>query len=200
MNPIKLNIKRFGATSLASQGLEPQLTPQFFNQEEYQIQLKENFIIVFESNQFLGEGFELIAESVSLPQRQIQQIPISYGNKTINVAGRNSFTNMTINVRDVISADTELKITKWCEAIVNTNKGTRGIIGDSTGKNGYKIDIEVIPLDPNGTKGRPSIARGCFPINVNWGDLSYTDTGIRTLSLEVSVDDYARKEVFDDTI
>lgn len=197
MNPIKLNIQRFGATSLASQGLEAQLTPQFFNQEEYQIQLKENFIIVFESNQFLGDGFELIAESVSLPQRQIQQIPISYGNKTINVAGRNSFTNMTINVRDVINADTELKITKWCEAIVNTNKGTRGIIGDSTGKNGYKIDIEIIPLTPNGDKGRPSIARGCFPINVNWGDLSYTDTGIRTLSLEVSVDDYARKEVFD---
>lgn len=181
-------------------GVTPQLTPNFFNTEAYQIQLKENFIIVFEKNDFLGDGFELIAESVSLPQRQIQQIPINYGNKTINVAGRNSFSNLTINVRDVISKDTELKLTKWAEAIVNTNTGTRGPIGDNTGKNGYKISIEIIPLDPNGTKGRPSIARGCFPISINWGDLSYTDTGIRTLSIECSVDDYARKEVFDDTI
>ena len=188
------------STLLSGEGLEAQLTPNFFNTEDYQIQLKENFIIVFEKNNFLGEGFELIAESVSLPTRQIQQIPINYGNKTINVAGRNSFTNLTINVRDVISKDTELKLTKWAEAIVNTNNGTRGIIGDSTGKNGYKISIEIIPLDPNGTKGRPSIARGCFPISISWGDLSYNDTGIRTLSIECSVDDFARKEVFDGTI
>ena len=188
------------STLLADQGLQAQLTPNFFNTEAYQIQLKENFIIVFEKNDFLGEGFELIAESVTLPTRQIQQIPINYGNKTINVAGRNSFTNLTINVRDVISKDTELKLTKWAEAIVNTNDGTRGIIGDSTGKHGYKISIEIIPLDPNGTKGRPSIARGCFPISINWGDLSYNDTGIRTLSIECSVDDFARKEVFDGTI
>ena len=188
------------STLLSGEGLEAQLTPNFFNTEEYQIQLKENFIIVFEKNNFLGEGFELIAESVTLPTRQIQQIPVNYGNKTINVAGRNSFSNLTITVRDVISKDTELKLTKWAEAIVNTNNGTRGIIGDNTGKNGYKISIEIIPLDPNGTKGRPSIARGCFPISINWGDLSYNDTGIRTVSIECSVDDFARKEVFDGTI
>ena len=55
-----------------------------------------------------------------------------------------------------------------------------------------------IPLTPNGDKGRPSIAKGCFPISVDWGSLSYTDTGIRTLTLEISVDDYARKEIFDE--
>ena len=105
---------------------------------------------------------------------------------------------MNITVRDVISADTELKITKWFEAILNLKKGTRGIIGDAAGKKGYKINIEIIPLTPNGDKGRPSIAKGCFPISVDWGTLSYTDTGIRTLSMEISVDDFGRKEIFED--
>lgn len=191
--------KSYGAQDLVlGQNITPTLTPDFFNTEEYQIQLKENFIIVFEKNNFLGEGFELIAESVTLPQRQIEQIAVPYANKNINIAGRNSFTNMTIVVRDVISADTEMKITKWFESILNIKKGTRGIIGDASGKNGYKINIEIIPLTPNGDKGRPSIAKGCFPISVDWGSLSYTDTGIRTLTLEISVDDYARKEIFDE--
>lgn len=191
--------KSYGAQDLVlGQNITPTLTPDFFNTEEYQIQLKENFIIVFEKNNFLGEGFELIAESVTLPQRQIEQIAVPYANKNINIAGRNSFTNMTIVVRDVISADTEMKITKWFESILSIKKGTRGIIGDASGKNGYKINIEIIPLTPNGDKGRPSIAKGCFPISVDWGSLSYTDTGIRTLTLEISVDDYARKEIFDE--
>lgn len=178
--------------------VNPVLTPDFFNTEEYQLQLKENFIVVFEKNDFLGDGFELICESVGLPQRQIEQIAVPYANKNINIAGRNSFSNMNITVRDVISADTELKITKWFEAILNLKKGTRGIIGDAAGKKGYKINIEIIPLTPNGDKGRPSIAKGCFPISVDWGTLSYTDTGIRTLSMEISVDDFGRKEIFED--
>lgn len=176
----------------------PVLTPDFFNTQEYQLQLKENFIVVFEKNKFLEDGFELICESVTLPQRQIEQIAVPYANKNINIAGRNSFSNMTIVCRDVISADTELKITKWFESILALRTGTRGIIGDDNGKNGYKINIEIIPLTPNGDKGRPSIAKGCFPISVDWGTLSYTDTGIRTLSMEISVDDFGRKEIFEE--
>ena len=185
-------------TLLSSEGLTPQLTPNFFNTRDYQIQMKENFIIVFEKSSFLGEGFELIAESVSLPERQFAKIEVPYANKNINLAGRNSFSDMRIVVRDVISADTELTLTKWAEAILNIKDGTRGIVGNETGKNGYKLDIEIIPLSPNGDKGRPSIARGCFPVSISWGDLSYTDSGIRTLDLTISVDDFARKEVFTD--
>ena len=191
--------KQYGATSLSSgMDITPVLTPDFFNTEQYQLQLKENFIVIFESNDFLPEGFELIAESVTLPSRQIEQIAVPYANKNINIAGRNTFSNMTIVVRDVISADTEMAITQWFEKILALRTGTRGIIGDDSGKNGYKINIEVIPLTPNGDKGRPSIAKGCFPISVDWGALSYTDTGIRTLTMEISVDDFGRKEIFED--
>ena len=95
-------------TLLSSEGLTPQLTPNFFNTRDYQIQMKENFIIVFEKSSFLGEGFELIAESVSLPERQFAKIEVPYANKNINLAGRNSFSDMRIVVRDVISADTSI--------------------------------------------------------------------------------------------
>lgn len=185
-----------GSKPLSTSGINPVLTPDFFNTSEYQLQLKENFVVVFENTGFL-KGFELICESVTLPQRQIEQIAVPYANKNINIAGRNTFTNMTIVVRDVISADTEAQITNWFEKILALKTGIRGDIGDSTGKNGYKCNIEVIPLSPNGNLGRPSIAKGCFPISVDWGTLSYTDTGLRTLTMELSVDDYARKEVFD---
>lgn len=195
--PMKLNIQQFAATELALGGVQPKLTPDFFNTDEYQLQLKENFIIVFETNNILGENFELLAESVQLPQRQIDAISIPYANKNINIAGRNSFTNMTITVRDVISKDTELLLSRWFEKMLQLKTGVRGSIGDNTGKNGYKINIEVIPLTPNGDRGRPSIAKGCFPVSMDPGALSYTDTGVRTFSIEVAVDDFGRKELFD---
>ena len=185
-----------GATKLSTSGITPVLTPDFFNTSDYQLQLKENFVVIFESTDFL-DGFELIAESVTLPQRQVEQIAVPYANKNINVAGRNSFSNMTIVVRDVISKDTEAQITNWFERILSLKTGVRGPITKENGKDGYKVNIEVIPLSPNGDYGRPSIAKGCFPISVDWGTLSYTDTGIRTLSMELSVDEFGRKEVFE---
>lgn len=194
---MKLDIQLFAATELALGGVQPKLTPDFFNTEEYQLQLKENFIVVFETNDILGQNFELLAESVTLPQRQIDAISIPYANKNINIAGRNSFTNMTIVVRDVISKDTELLVSQWMEKMLKLKTGVRGSIGDNTGKNGYKINIEVIPLTPNGDKGRPSIAKGCFPVSFDPGSLSYSDTGVRTFSIELAVDDFGRKELFD---
>lgn len=180
--------------TLAQEGITPQLTPNFFNTDEYQLQLQENFIIVFQQLQGLFDGFELIAQSVTPPTRSTETIPVNYANMTINVAGRQSFGNMSITFRDVISKDTELALTKWMEAILSLNKGTRGSIEQ------YKTSIEIIPMDPNGVTGRPSIAYGCFPINVNWGDLSYDSTGVRTISVDFAVDYYARKEVFEGLI
>lgn len=188
-----------GSTKLSTSGITPVLTPDFFNTADYQIQLKENFVVVFEKTDFL-DGFELICESVTLPQRQIEQIAVPYANKNINIAGRNTFTNMTLVVRDVIKKDTEAQITNWMERILQLRTGIRGQIGNENGKEGYKTNVEVIPLSPNGDYGRPSIARGCFPVNIDWGNLSYTETGIRTITIELSVDDYGRRELWDESI
>ena len=186
------------STKLSVEGINPQLTPNFFNTDAYQLQLHENFVIVFGAVNGdapgLFDGMELVASSVTPPSRSYETIPVNYANKTINIAGRNSFGTMTITFRDVISKDTELAFTAWMESILSLKKGTRGSIEK------YKLPIEIIPLSPNGDSGRPSIATGCFPVNINWGDLSYDDTGIRVLNVEFSVDDYARKEVFDDSI
>ena len=189
---LPLNIQLFADTQLmplSEEGITPVLTPDFFNTDDYQLQLQENFIVIFESKDGFN-GFELLAASVTLPTRSYEAIPVNYANKTINVAGRVSFSNMSIVVRDVISKDTELQLTKWAESILSVKKGTRGSIEK------YKVNVEIIPLSPNGDKGRPSIARGCFPVSINWGDLSYDNTGIRTLSIELAVDDFARKEVW----
>lgn len=188
------------STNLLADGSKVHLTPDFFNTAEYQLQLRENFIVILESNKFFSEGIELVAEAVTLPSVSVDSIPVPYVNKNINIAGRKNFGNMTIVFRDVIAKDTELQVTRWLESIVGTKTGERGHIGNEIGKEGYKINIQVIPLSPNGDKGRPSQARGCFPINVDWGNLSYTDTGVRTFTVELAVDDFARKEVYDDLI
>lgn len=190
---MKLDIQRFAADGgdlLSSEGITPVLTPDFFNTDEYQLQLQENFVIIFQSKDGF-DGFELLAASVTPPTRSYETIPVNYANKTINVAGRVSFGTMNIVVRDVIKKDTELQLTKWAESILSVKEGTRGSIEK------YKVNVEIIPLSPNGDRGRPSIARGCFPVEINWGDLSYENTGIRTVSITLAVDDYARKEVWD---
>lgn len=187
-----------GATNLTIGGEKARLTPDFFNTSEYQLQLRENFIIVFEKSAFFKDGIELVAESVTPPSVSIENISVPYGNKNINVAGRKSYGTMTIVFRDVIAKDTEEQVTRWLESIVKTKTGERGPIGNEQGSNGYKINIEVIPLTPNGDKGRPSLAKGVFPVSVDWGTLSYTDTGMRTFSVELAVDDYIRKDVYDE--
>ena len=195
MEKLKLNLQLFaeGGESLANESISPVLTPDFFNTDPYQLQLQENFIIIFQSKKGF-DGFELLAASVTPPTRSYEAIPVNYANKTINVAGRVSFGNMTIVVRDVIKKDTELQLTKWAESILSVKKGTRGSIEK------YKVNVEIIPLSPNGDSGRPSIARGCFPTDINWGDLSYDNTGIRTVTITLAVDDYARKEVWEDKV
>lgn len=190
---LKLDLQRFASTPLANEGITPVLTPDFFNTDDYQLQLQENYIIIFQSKPGF-DGFELLASSVTPPTRSYESIPVNYANKTINVAGRVSFGSMNITVRDVIKKDTELQLTKWAEAILSVKKGTRGSIEK------YKVNVEIIPLSPNGDSGRPSIARGCFPTEINWGDLSYDNTGIRTVSITLAVDDYARKEVWDGVV
>lgn len=186
---LKLDLQRFASTPLANEGITPVLTPDFFNTDDYQLQLQENYVVIFQSKPGF-DGFELLAQSVTLPTRSYESIAVNYANKTINVAGRVSFGTMQIVVRDVIKKDTELQLTKWAESILSVKKGTRGSIEK------YKVNVEVIPLSPNGDSGRPSIARGCFPTEISWGDLSYDNTGIRTLSITLSVDDFARKEVW----
>lgn len=190
---LKLDLQRFASTPLANEGITPALTPDFFNTPDYQLQLQENFVVIFQSKPGF-DGFELLAASVTPPTRSYETIPVNYANKTINVAGRVSFGNMTIVVRDVIKKDTELQLTAWAESILSVKKGTRGKIED------YKVNVEIIPLSPNGEGGRPSIARGCFPVDINWGDLSYDNTGIRTVSITLACDDYARKEVWTDAV
>ena len=190
---LKLDLQRFASTPLANEGITPVLTPDFYNTDDYQLQLQENFVVIFQSKPGF-DGFELLAASVTPPTRSYETIPVNYANKTINVAGRVSFGNMTIVVRDVIKKDTELQLTKWAESILSVKQGTRGSIEK------YKVNVEIIPLSPNGDSGRPSIARGCFPVEINWGDLSYDNTGIRTVSITLAVDDYARKEVWDGTV
>ena len=193
MERLPLNIQLFADSPLSEEGVSAVLTPDFFNTPDYQLQLQENFIVIFESKAGF-DGFELLAASVTLPTRSYEALAVNYANKTINVAGRVSFSNMSIVVRDVISKDTELQLTSWAESILAVKHGTRGKIED------YKVNVEIIPLSPNGDRGRPSIARGCFPVSINWGDLSYDNTGIRTLSIELAVDDFARKEVWEDTV
>ena len=193
MNRMKLDIQKFASTQLSSEGVTPVLTPDFYNTDDYQLQLQENFVVIFQSKPGF-DGFELLAASVTPPTRSYETIPVNYANKTINVAGRVSFGTMNIVVRDVIKKDTELQLTKWAESILSVKEGTRGSIEK------YKVNIEIIPLSPNGDSGRPSIARGCFPVEINWGDLSYDSTGVRTASITLAVDDYARKEVWDGTV
>ena len=193
MKRMKLDIQKFASTPLSSEGVTPVLTPDFYNTDDYQLQLQENFVIIFQSKPGF-DGFELLAASVTPPTRSYETIPVNYANKTINVAGRVSFGTMNIVVRDVIKKDTELQLTKWAESILSVKEGTRGSIEK------YKVNIEIIPLSPNGDSGRPSIARGCFPVEINWGDLSYDSTGVRTVSITLAVDDYARKEVWDGTV
>ena len=165
------------------------------DRNEYEPQRTNNFEIVFPNLGSLftidqgillpansSELLTLSVKSVSSPETNIDKLTVSYGNTSVNFAGRPTYSDITIVVNDFIGLQTERILMAWSKKVFNPKDETIGFASD------YKRDGYLIQYGPNGTFERKTQLRGCFPGTVSPGDFSNDDNSLREISVTFYVD------------
>ena len=163
--------------------------------KEWEPQRTNNFEVVFPSLTGLStieqniplpananELLTLSVKSVSYPEMSNDKLTVSYGNNSINFAGKPSYGDVTIVVNDFIGINTERILMAWSKRVYNPADETIGWAVD------YKRDGYLIEYSPDGTVARRTQLRGCFPGQVSPGDFSNDDNSIREISCTFYVD------------
>lgn len=158
-----------------------------FNFAKYQLQRKNHFQVQFlpsryDSTLSIDSELRFMLKSFPLPKENTETNDINYFNQTIKVAGKTSFDNFTMVLRDSIGFDVEQKFLNWRNRVYDPRTGRMGLAAM------YKLDAIVYEFTPNREYYRSWKCEGCFPASVDYGDMDYDDGGEKQLSVTLSVD------------
>lgn len=161
-------LEKLGASHLASEGFEVQRTNNF----EIQIE-----------NVSKSRILTLAVVSGFLPSESNDVISLNYGNTTITVAGKANVNNSgTLVVRDLVQEDVERMIDEWRSSVYNKETDAIGFAAD------YKKPAKVTQSAPDGTLLRVWDLEGVWPSAVDYGQVSYENAGVKTISITLQYD------------
>ena len=126
-----------------------------------------------------GNASDLITlsvKSVSDPSVTINKLQVSYGNNTVNYAGKPEYGDVEVVVNDFIGIQTERILMGWHKLVYDPKKETIGWSSQ------YKRDAYLFEYSPDGTVVRRKQLRGVFPGNISPGGFSNEDNSIREIS------------------
>ncbi len=119
----------------------------------------------------------LSVKSVSYPSTNIDKLTISYGNNSVNFAGRPNYGDVEIVVNDFIGIQSERILMGWSGLVYNPKTEVIGWASQ------YKRDGYLLEFAPDGTCVRRTQLRGCFPGTVAPGNFSNDDNSLREISV-----------------
>ena len=125
---------------------------------------------------------EWTVESGKRPSLNQTATEIQFLNTSTWVLGRYTWGDMQLTFRDVIGPSTTQAVMEWIRLGTETATGRQGYAA------GYKRDVELEMLDPNGVVVQKWILKGCFITNFDGNDLSYSQDDIATLSITLRPD------------
>lgn len=158
-----------------------------FNFARYQLQRKNHFQVQFLPSRYdpslvIDPELRFMLKSFPLPKETTEAQDINYFNQTIKVAGKTTFDNFTMVLRDSIGFDVEQKFLNWRNRVYDPRTGRMGLAAM------YKLDAMVYEFTPNRDYYRAWKCEGCFPSGVDYGDMDYDDGGEKQISVTISVD------------
>ena len=159
--------------------------PQRTNNFEVVFPNLDDLVTVHTNSQITNSASDLLTlsvKSVSYPSTEIGKLQVSYGNNSINFAGKPSYTDVTIVVNDFIGIQTEKIIMAWSRLVYDPNTQLVGMASN------YKRSGYLYEYSPDGTRVRTVKLFGAFPGNVSPGDFSNDDNSIREISCTFYVD------------
>ena len=140
---------------------------------------KNRYIFRFPSDLGIQEW---TVESGKRPSLNQTATEIQFLNTSTWVLGRYTWGDMQLTFRDVIGPSTTQAVMEWIRLGTETATGRQGYAA------GYKRDVELEMLDPNGVVVQKWILKGCFITNFDGNDLSYSQDDIATLSITLRPD------------
>ena len=164
-------------------------------QDEYEPQRTNNFEVIFPG---LGQLYTidqgialpnnasdlltLSVKSVSYPSTNIDALKVSYGNNSINFAGKPSYSDVEIVVNDFIGLQTERILMAWSKLVYDPKSEKVGRASV------YKRDGYLNEWSPDGEIVRRTQLQGCFPGTINPGGFDNDNNAIREITFTLFVD------------
>ena len=146
---------------------------------QYEPLRKNRFILRFPSDLGIQEWY---LESASRPSINQQKTEIQFLNTSTYVVGRYTWDDIQVTFRDPIGPSASQAVMEWVRLISESVSGRQGYAA------GYKRDVELEMLDPTGAVVQKWILKNAFLTQVNFGDLSYSDDGLATITATMAMD------------
>ena len=140
---------------------------------------KNRWLVRFPSDLGISEW---MLQSASRPTINQRSVEIPFLNTSTWVAGRYTWETIQLTFRDPISPSASQAIMEWIRLCSESVTGRQGYAA------GYKRDLELEMLDPTGAVVQKWILKNCFLTDVDFGDLSYGDDGLATISATIRPD------------
>lgn len=161
-----------------------------FNTSEYQIQGKNHFEVQFKktksntssSDLMWTEDLTFLVKSFPLPKESTEVNTLDHFNQQIKLAGKTTFSGGELVIHDAIDKDVEKLFRQWRRQVYDAVSGTVGYASD------YKLSGIVTEFKPNGTEGREWTLEGCWPSDVNYGELDYETGGYKDITATITYD------------
>lgn len=143
---------------------------------EFEPLRKNRFLIRFPSDLGIQEWW--VSQSVR-PNITIGNTEIPFLNTSNWVAGRYKWETLDITLRDPIGPSASQAVMEWVRLHAESVNGRMGYAV------AYKRDIQIEMLDPTGTVVSLWICKNCQITAANFGDLSYEDDALATITLTI---------------
>jgi len=121
-------------------------------------------------------------ESFGAPKESNETIELHHGNEVRKVAGKVSFEDITLVLKDFVDSKTAQAVAKWRRLVYNPETGSVGLARD------YKKSADLIMFAPDLSSARVWKLFGVWPKDVDYGTLDMTSSDKVTLSLTLSID------------
>ena len=123
-------------------------------------------------------------KSAKRPTIKQTDVSIDFLNSKTHVLGKYEWENIQVTFRDAIGPSTSQAIMEWVRL------GTESVTGRQGYAAGYKRDVELEMLDPNGVVVSKWILKNAFLTDVSFGDLDYSSDDLMEINATI-VYDYA---------
>ena len=143
--------------------------------------LRQNrFIFRFPSDLGIQEWFVTSGDS---PKYSQEVTEIQFLNTSTYVAGRYKWDSMQVTLKQMIGPSTAQAVMEWVRLHSESVTGRQGYAA------GYKRDVELELLDPNGVSVQKWIlVNTMIGQNVAFGSLNYSQSGLLEITLNLQMD------------
>ena len=128
-------------------------------------------------------GILLLLKSASRPKFALEEPEMHHNQEKVYFAGKQSWETVTLTWYDG-EQDPDVSENMW--DWVNNVVDIPAVTVDTPA--GYKRTAQLAMLDGAGSATETWALFGCWPKEINWGDLDYTDTEIATVEVVMRYD------------